>query len=76
MVTFEQAKEIASQKMNCCDCFTEYDKSFAFSDSNFANCDGGRGTLVVTKDKGDCLNFLAALTGGYLGEIVNEGKIS
>lgn len=76
MLTFEQALEKAQTLKENITGFSAYKKCYSFTSSADAMTKGGDGPVVIVKETGDAINFVAAFYKGLTeGGIIRDGEI-
>lgn len=79
MVTFKEAKQMAAELYSTADHYEEYPLAYVFNKYQKENVPvavGGTSPLVITKEDGRALVFIAALTEGlFEGGVIDEGFI-
>lgn len=79
MVTFKEAKRMAAELYASADHYEEYPLVYIFNkyyEEDAPVIEGGTPPLVIVKESGETIVFVAALTEGLLkGEVIDEGFI-
>jgi len=74
-ITFEEAVEIARERIPEVNNYTEETKAFIFGISDNLSIGGYGSPIAVLKESGECLPFVAYLSLNFPNEVISKGKI-